>query len=482
MSGSGRQLLGRGSIYTLATAAPMLAALAITPALTRALSQTQYGLASVGVTVLQFTFNLLAMGLPTAITRHSIINDSGPAGARGIAARGAMIAMGLSVVCCLVAWLLLSSGQEARPAISLGVLAGGAGSGIAMAQALSLAEDRPWHYVGLAFGMSLLAPATGLLAVALTTGGSGTYLTALCAVYMLVNGFAYWQVARSGEVYWRWTEFRAAMSVALPMIPHQLAIGTTTAAAVWIAAARMGVGAAAEAQPSIQLGTMPLVVTSALSYAWTPLVLRAAPVARATLLEETASVVTWLAAMGGGIVALLAPWVLRLLTPYELANMVPLTAMTALTAAIAAGYLAHLQLVVAEGATRMLAVLSPLALLVGAGCSWILSGYFGLAGLGAGYLTTYVLLLLFTRAIARRASTVRWNDSRLLIPLAVGASLCLIGGLLGWTSTTTMVIRIGLGCAGAVIALRLFMSQLRSAPRPVEDAEDDSLTRRTKGG
>ncbi len=459
-----RQLLGRGSIYTLATAAPMLAALIITPALTRALTQAEYGLVSVGLTVMQFTINLLALGLPTAITRHAIVGDSGPQGARTIAARGALLALAISIAASLVGLLTTAAGLGIPTVVLLGILTGGAGAGVAMAQAVSLAEDKPGRYVWLAFGLSLVAPAAGLAVVLTLRPESNAYYATLLLVYLVVDLLAFEQLRRHGFGPRRPAEFKDALAIALPMVPHQLAVGAATAAAVWIASIRLGIVAAAEAQPALQLATMALVVTSALSYAWTPIVLRAKPAQQGPLLTETAAVVSQLAALGGGVTALLAPWVLRFLTPYDLAGMVPLAAITAFTATLAAGYLAHLQLVVAAGATRPLAALSPAALLAGAVASWLLIGGFGLPALGLGYLTTYAFLFVFTRGLARRATPVRWNDRGLGLAWLLGAGLCASGALLGWNSGADIAIRLLLAAGAAAVAVALFGRRLRNRP------------------
>ena len=468
-----KQLLGRGSIYTLATAAPMLAGLVITPALTRGLVQTEYGQVSLGITAMQFTFNLLAMGLPTAITRHAITESDGPEQARGIATRGALIALAISAVVCGLGLGLVQSGRDIPIALLLGVFTGGAGAGVAMAQALSLAEDQPWRYVGLAFGMSLLAPAAGLLAVFTLSATSTAYYTAVFVVYLLVDIYAYLRIMATRQVRFVRSAFREALGIALPMIPHQLAIGTTTAAAIWVVTARVGVDAAAEAQPSLQLATMALAVTSALSYAWTPIVLKASADDQQRLLEETSSVVVWLAALGGAVVALTAPWVLRFLAPFDLSEMVPLTALTSLTPAIAGAYLAHLQLVFAAGATRPLAIMSPTALGLGAAAGWLLVPLLGLAALGIGYVVTYSCLFIFTRLVARRAQQVRWSERGLVVPVLVGAAACMVGALLSWHSVLEIVVRITLAAMATAMAGYLFISRQRGRAQPNQPNVED---------
>ena len=105
-----------------------------------------------------------------------------------------------------------------------------------------------------------------------------------------------------------------------------------------------------------------------------------------------------------GGVALLSPWLLAVLVPasFSVGDMVPLVAAACLAAPLAAVYLAHYQLVVLSGRTAVLAVLSPLAMLVGAAVSVLATQAFGLAGVGVGVATTYACLWLLVRGLARR--------------------------------------------------------------------------------
>ena len=86
------EVLGRGSIYTLGTAAPVLAQLAVTPFVARLLTETTgYGQVAVALVVLQVTMILASLGLPSVITRQALLASGGIPGARSLFRRGAAL-------------------------------------------------------------------------------------------------------------------------------------------------------------------------------------------------------------------------------------------------------------------------------------------------------------------------------------------------------------------------------------------------------
>lgn len=108
-------------------------------------------------------------------------------------------------------------------------------------------------------------------------------------------------------------------------------------------------------------------IVSALNNAWAPVIYRTAPEARGAALERTArdvGVVT--AALAGGV-ALLAPFLLRILAPASFApeQLVPVTAVATLGAVVSVVYLANVHLVFASGRSGGLALASPVSLVLG---------------------------------------------------------------------------------------------------------------------
>lgn len=464
------KLLGRGSIYTLATAAPALTALLITPLLTRALPVGEYGHVATAIAVMNVGVNLLALGLPQIITRHAYSEDSGEPGARGLAMVGATLVTVLMVVVGAGLWTAHALGAASvHPALILAVVASGAGAGVAMSQALSLARNAAWTYVALAFGVSLVAPLAGL-GLSYTTNKTATaYYLGVVAVYLVVVAAGLLVAWRSGPLHFTWTEFRSSVRMSLPIVPHQAAVGSAVAVAIFIARYRFGELGAAEANPSMILSSAPLIIVSALSYAWTPIVLAAKPDERGPLMTKTAADVTWLAALGGSAMALLAPWFLMFLAAtkagFDLATMVPVTAIASMTAAVAAVFLAHSQLVFTEGKTGRLMIYSPLSLLGGFLVGLTASHWLGLAGIAVGYVATYVFLWASLRMLARRATPVRWHETPLLAPIGLAVGMCLAGAWLPWTSALGIGVRL-VGALGLLaVAGYRFLATLRGGRR-----------------
>ena len=88
-------VLGRGSIYTIGTAAPILANAAVVPVVTRLLGKPGYGVVAVAIVVIQVAMMAGSFGMPSVITRQGILARSGVAGARALLVRGSLMTVGL---------------------------------------------------------------------------------------------------------------------------------------------------------------------------------------------------------------------------------------------------------------------------------------------------------------------------------------------------------------------------------------------------
>ena len=223
MATASARLVGRGSLYTLATAGPMLSGVAITPVLTRALPVAEYGLVSLAIVLMQFTIGLLALGLPLVITRHVFLESSADTGARTLAVTGAVLVLVTAGVLAAVGLVVhVGSGLDLAPAFLLALVAGGAGAGVAMAQAWSVAHDRAFFYVVLAFAVSLVAPALGTLAVLLGGRSATTYFVAAAAVFVVTDLVAVARLVVAGPLAPGVKEFLRSTAMGLPLVPHQL--------------------------------------------------------------------------------------------------------------------------------------------------------------------------------------------------------------------------------------------------------------------
>src|SRR5450759_4207430 len=98
-----KAVLGRGSIYTLGTAAPILANAAVVPVVTRLLGKPAYGVVAIAIVVIQVAMMTGSLGMPSVITRQGILARSGVAGARSLLVRGSLMTVGLVAAAILTA-------------------------------------------------------------------------------------------------------------------------------------------------------------------------------------------------------------------------------------------------------------------------------------------------------------------------------------------------------------------------------------------
>jgi O-antigen/teichoic acid export membrane protein len=464
--GASREVLGRGSIYTLASAAPMLAGVVLLPVTTRLLSQTSYGLVAVSLIVIQFGGILMGFGLTLSITRHAILEKSGMSGARGLV----ISSLGTAGVICSLGllsgrwWSRILLGQPWVPALRLAVLAAAASAVVANVQALFRAEDRAWRFVALATAGTFFGPLAGILIMLTTERSAQAYIVGLTFAYSCGALFGVILVVRSGDVLFRRRELTGALRVGLPTIPHQLALALATGAMVLIATHRYGLGASARLQVALFIGVVPTVIVSALNNAWAPLIMRTPEHERAQTINRTALDIGWIAASGSSVVALLSPWILQLVTPpsYAQSELVPVVAAVSIVAVLSVTYLASSHLIFVAGRTSGLVICTPISLACGVTTAMILVRPLGLLGASAGFVTTYLCLAITTWILSKMVSLVHWSPFVMLPPAALALSGALLGGLLT-ANGAGAAWRIGLSITVALFGTRTLVRAVRPA-------------------
>jgi len=450
------EVLGRGSIYTLGTAAPVLAQLAVTPFVARLLTETTgYGQVAVALVVLQVTMILASLGLPSVITRQALLASGGIPGARSLFRRGAaltaVVIAAAAAVTPVATWAVPGT---TTPTWLLSVLAAGAFVVVENAQALLRAQDRAGAFVALSAVASLGGPLLGLVLLLGVDRTPATYLAGLAAGYLLAAGLAALQCR--GPATHRPGDLGAALRMGLPVLPHLVALYLATGALVVLATARFGSAAAGRLQLAILIGVAPTVLVGALNNSWAPAVYRLPQDRRGAAVEHTAADLTVLAALAAGGVTALAPWLLRLLADarYSPDELVGAVAVVSLGSLFAVGYLANVHLVFASGRTFGLALATPTALVVGLLVA-ALAGVGSLTGTAWGYPATYAALAVLVAGLRRRAGGPGWREARLLPALLGG--VVLVGLLAALPSSGAgAVARLGAAAVIAVVAaLRL---------------------------
>jgi len=454
-----RAVLGRGSLYTIATAGPALASLAVIPVVTRLLPVAQYDLVAVATVVVQVAYILVALGLGAAITRQYILDADGAAGARGVVVAGAGIATVLTAVVAATGplWAPVLLGRPFTLEVLLALVAGAGGAWMVLAQSFLRGADRPGPFVLLAVAASLLGPAAGLVAVAVAERTAAVYLAGVAGGYLLAGVAGLVLVVRSGRPHLTRRGVAAALRVGAPTVPHQVSLYLALAGLVVVADRVLGDGG--RANVALTIGAGATVVTAGLNNAWAPVVYRAAPADRARVLDETTRVIALVAAVLAGGVALLAPWLVRLAAPaaYGHAELVPAVALASAAALPSVVYLASGHLVFARGRTGWLALSTPLAVAVGLGTAAALAAATGLVGIGAGYLVAYLLLAAGTTAVQRRVAEHPWWPPAMPLVLLLWAAVSALGALLpvdGAWSVTRVAAAAVLAVAGLLVVRR----------------------------
>ncbi|NMM22841.1 MAG: oligosaccharide flippase family protein [Phycicoccus sp.] len=460
-------VLGRGSIYPIGTAAPILANLAVVPVVTRMLGKPGYGVVAIAIVVIQVAMMAGSFGMPSVITRHGILAQSGVAGARALLIRGSLMTIGLITAIILTAplWNRLVQ-APLRDAV---LLARGASAVVVVvenSQALLRVLDRPGAFVSLSLTATLGGPLLGLalLAPSAPVRSPERYLVGLTAGYAAAAAVGLVLGLRGGHPQRDRGDTRAALRLGLPVIPHLVALFLANGALVFLAGQLFDIASAGRIQLALLVGSAPAVITSALNNSWAPIIYRTPAHERGAVLAHTARDITTLIALISGGVALLSPWLMRLVADAGFAplELVPAVAIVAFGCVLSVAYLANVHLVFAAGRSLGLSVITPLSLLIGLGCAYLI-GRQNLVLLAVGFPTTYAVLALGTAGLRRYLHAARWSETTLLMPAGIGLALCVLGAVLPASGAAERV-RIAMATLAGLGTLRLGRRVLRRSP------------------
>lgn len=449
-----RGVLGRGSIYTLGTAAPILANAAVLPFVNRMLVG-EYGVVAIAIVVLQVAMMAGSFGMPSVITRQGILAGSGVAGARTLLIRGSLMTAGLVAAVILSAplWDQLVP-ASLRSAVLLALAASAFFVIVENSQALLRVLDRPGSFVALSLTATLGGPLLGLALLAAHRTPQ-RYLVGLAAGYAAAAAVGLAMCLWNGQRQRDRGDTRAALRMGLPVIPHLIALFLANGALVILAGHLYSTNDAGRLSLALLVGSSPAVITSALNNSWAPTIYRAPEHERGAVLAHTAHDIATLAALMAGGVALLSPWLMQLLADPKLRplELVPAVAITAFGCVLSVAYLANVHLIFAAGRSLWLSVVTPLSLLVGLSCAYLV-GQQDLVLIAAGFPATYLGLATGTAWLRRYVHAVSWSETALLLPVGLGLVLCVAGGVLP-TSGTAALARVLVAALAGLGTLRL---------------------------
>lgn len=362
---AGRKLLGQGSVYAVATVAPILVTLGLTPVLTRLLGPFEYGLVGVSITLYQLGAVLLGLGFPAAITRHALVEKSALSGARGIAAASALFALLLAAVLIGAAplWSPLMMPEGHRDLVVWPAISAVGLSALTASQSLFRASENVRAFTAFA-ALSAVAPlGLGLISVWQTDATAANYLPLVAAGHLAVGALSMFWACRGSRLSITLHEIIAAFRVGLPTVPHQVASSLLLVVVVAVTVASSGVAVAGGLQLAITLGSTPMVLLGAVNNAWAPMVYRSPGGERTALLGSTFRTVSLFVLLLLAGFAVMGPPVIHLVGgPVADQPGVVQSAMVVAAATVAmSGYLVNTHLVFLSGRTGLLAMTTPLA-------------------------------------------------------------------------------------------------------------------------
>lgn len=357
------RLLAHGTIYALATAAPVLVGLVVTPLVTRYLGANEYGVVGVGVSLYQTGAILLGAGLSAAITRHAIIATSGVSGAVALVYFGT----GISAIGALVAWATLGmwgpviASGDLLPTLSWPIASALGLSVLTLSQSVLRAQNRVKTFVVLGTGSAVTGPAIGLLAVVLVRPSASAYLVGLAAGHALTAAVSLALIPRCARKDFRRAELVASLKMGIPTVPHSIASALLVTLAVLLSARLDGMGAAGRMQLALFLGTSPLAVLAAFNNSWAPLIYRTSDKDRPALLARSSQVVSVLVFFLVATFCILVDPVARFIAgPAIYSSELTRLALIAATATpLMALYLVNINEVFLSGKTGLLSVTTP---------------------------------------------------------------------------------------------------------------------------
>lgn len=365
MHDAARKLLGSGALYTIATIAPILTVLAVTPVVTHALGPELYGQVAVAVSIYQVGSVLLAFGLPAMVTRDALLGENGFRGAAGYVVSGSALSLLAWLIAIALAWWWAPFAFPGIPLAVL-VLALAAGAGLAMvtlSQALLRAAERVIAFVAMAAFAALIPPIVGLLGIWLWRSDPIAYVSGLAIGYLLSGVIAVGVAIRLARPLFVARDMWDALRIGLPTVPHGLAVPGLLTIVMALVVRSEGLAAAGSLQIAVMLGTAVVTILNAINNAWSPMIFKASSDDRPRVLAGSTFLVAAVTLVLVTGFVLMAPILVPLIGGSAVAGSPANQAagVVASSGAFAVLYLANIHLTFISRRTWPLAILSPLS-------------------------------------------------------------------------------------------------------------------------
>jgi len=441
-AGIRRELLGRGSVYTLASVLQAVSVLLVLPLVTRQLDPTAMGEVTAALVVAQLLGLVAALGIPAVITLEYLSPDgNGPERARRLVGATLAVALLIAVGAEITGswWAQIFSGLDYGIELRFAVWSAAAMAVVAAAQAVLRA--RRWAFAFLLTGLTATVggQALGLLALAVVEPTGAAYLAGVFTgtVIGATVGLAVTRPRRPRRQ--DRPLLAAALRTGLPVVPHSLALFALLAIDRIVVERELGLAAAGRYQVAFLIGGAGLSILAAVNNAWSPIVLDGPVDGRWQRLALSTAELERLVPVVVGAIALASPIAMKIAVP---AAYDP-TALTRVATIVAAStvpylwYLAGAHVLFAERCTGALVRITPLVAVANVVTTIILVRTFGLAGAALATVGSYAMLALLIRRHARSLARPPWNRSATrrcvaLSAVALAAALLLPVDGIGW--------------------------------------------------
>ncbi len=448
-----RELAGKGSVYTLATALQAGVALLVLPLVTRLLDPSEFGTVAVVTIALQLVGLAVTLGLPSAITlEHLTGGADGPERAGRLVTATVVVAVGLAAVVSLAGLVAAVDGVD-RPLWTVAAWGIVPVAVLAAVQAQLRAAGRPGRFVAATGLIALGGPLAGLAVVALGHDSAVGYLAGL-VVAGLMGAVAALALASPGRPGFGADLLRPALAVGLPLVPHAVALYALLAADRLVIEHVLGPGAAGRYQVAYLVGSAGVSLLTAVNNAWAPLVLGTGEEERWPLLAGTTADLERVVVAVVAATALLAPFALRIAAPtsYDTTTLVGVVAVVGASALPVCWYLAAGHVLLARRRTVLLGWTTPLVAALSLAVLWVVLPDGGLVAAALVTVAAYGALALLVRRRADALALVPW-DRRGHGLAAVGVVAAVVVGVALPATGAAALLRLVVLAAGAVVVL-----------------------------
>ncbi|MGH3803256.1 MAG: lipopolysaccharide biosynthesis protein, partial [Pseudonocardiaceae bacterium] len=373
---------------------------------------------------------LFTVGLPSVITRE-YFRAGGERSARVISGIAAAIAvmLGLLAVATGPLWGASLSGYDA--ALLLGTVTAVTFSLVTTGQALLRAKNRAGRFVLVVIVNVVGGQLAGLAAIGIFDPTAGNYLAgvaggSLCGALLSL----FWARPTRPHGDDR-TQLRGWFAIALPTVPHAAALYLMTAGDRFVVEVQRGPQEVAAYSLAYLVGALGITLVAAANNAWAPLIYGAADERRWRLLASTTRDMVQLGALLAGGLALTAPlalWIVADPSKYDIAELTPVVALTALATVPYVLYLASAHVLFWTGRTAALLWVTPLAAVANLGAKALVLPWGGFVGASLATVGAYGLLALLIGGVRRKLAEVIWSGRTLAAGVAVAA--CVLGAAL----------------------------------------------------